>query len=300
MKITLLFLFPLLSLTLCAQPGEHKETIRREIAFPKPGADNLLIIQNISGAIVVEGYDGATVQIELIKTITADTDDELRRAREEVDLGVLERGGVVACYFQSPCSQVNAETVTEEQLRKGWDWNWRNNCRWDPSYQYRFDYRVRVPKGASLRLATVNEGNIEVRHVAGPVVQVNNVNGAITLDAVAGTVKAHTINGDLTVRFQRNPQDECSFYTLNGNINAYFQPGLAADLHFKSFNGDFFTDLNDVEQLPPALEKKESPAGSGIKYKIGGGAAARVGKGGVRLDFETFNGNAYVRGEGLR
>jgi len=102
----------------------------------------------------------------------------------------------------------------------------------------------------------------------------------------------HTINGNVDIEYARNPQNDCRFYTLNGDINAWFQKGLAASLSFESFNGDFYTNIDKLEPMPVEVEKKST--GDGIRYKVNGNRF-KVGSGGANLDFETFNGNVYLK-----
>jgi hypothetical protein len=94
------------------------------------------------------------------------------------------------------------------------------------------------------------------------------------------------------VEYTSNPSKDCRFYSLNGDINAFFRKGLAANLSFESFNGEFFTNINGIDQLPAILEKSEK--GEGIHYKVNGNLY-KIGKGGPLLDFETFNGNVYLK-----
>ena len=124
---------------------------------------------------------------------------------------------------------------------------------------------------------------------------VNNVNGSIKLENITGATEARTVNGDVDLNYTQNPKDDSYYYTLNGNINANFIKGLSSNLYFKSFNGEFYTDLADdiIETLPVAVEKAE--AKEGVKYKVGGKAGVKVRSGGPKLDFETFNGNVYVK-----
>jgi hypothetical protein len=77
-------------------------------------------------------------------------------------------------------------------------------------------------------------------------------------------------------------------------INALFQKGLAASLAFESFNGNFYTNIDDIETLPVKVVKMDKE-GDGVKYKVNGNRY-QVGKGGgAFLDFETFNGNVYLK-----
>lgn len=297
MKSIIFCLSLLTGLTLCGQPGTYKENINRNLAFESAGAGRLLILDNISGAIDVEGYDGETVVLEAVKTVKADRQEAIERGKQEVTLEVISKGEVIYIYMSNPCKRLDPAVVTAESLRQD-DRGW-NNCNWNPGYNYKFDYTLQVPRTVALQLSTINHGDISVRNIEGRL-KVNNINGAIKLNGIAGATEAYTINGDLTLQYDRNPSGDSKYYTLNGDINANFQPGLSADLYFKSFNGDFFTDIDDLEMMAPQLERKQSSRG--ISFKVEGVQGVRIRNGGPRLDFETFNGDVYVKEklEGLR
>jgi hypothetical protein len=73
-------------------------------------------------------------------------------------------------------------------------------------------------------------------------------------------------------------------------------PGnLAADLEFKSMNGQFYTDFPDAEVLPTKVSKTESKNGSGTTYKLSKNNSVRIGAGGKLFKFETLNGNIYIK-----
>jgi DUF4097 and DUF4098 domain-containing protein YvlB len=125
-------------------------------------------------------------------------------------------------------------------------------------------------------------------------VHANNVNGSIRLHNLMREAEASTINGNVDVQYAQNPQRDCRFYSLNGDINAYFQKGLVASMEFESFNGSFYTNVDRLERLPVTVEKSSKKESTLYKvnenhYKIGSGT------GGAFLDFETFNGNVYLR-----
>jgi hypothetical protein len=94
------------------------------------------------------------------------------------------------------------------------------------------------------------------------------------------------------IEYAKNPVNDCRFYSLNGDINAYFQKGLAANFSFESFNGDFYTDIDPLESLP--VQVVETKNGEGVKYKVNG-TRYKIRTGGPLLDFETFNGNVYLK-----
>jgi DUF4097 and DUF4098 domain-containing protein YvlB len=103
---------------------------------------------------------------------------------------------------------------------------------------------------------------------------------------------ASTINGDVDIEYAKNPVKDCKFYSLNGDINAYFQKGLAANFSFESFNGDFYTDIEPLESLPVQVEQTKN--GENVKYKVNGNRY-KIRTGGPLLDFETFNGDVYLK-----
>lgn len=294
MRTILVFSFALFTaLSLPAQ--ELLDLIKREIDIAGNAGDQQLVIRNINGGIEVEGYNGRQVVVEVTRTIRSGKGDLQRKGREEIQLGVVEKQGLVLLYMQSPCSRDKPEAMSREDLVKDWGSLWKEDCKWEPNYEYRLDFRVKIPAGMSANIATVNEGDIQVRNVRGAL-RINNVNGAITVEGAAASTDVHTINGDVNIDYDRNPAESCRYYTLNGNINATFRPGLKADLYFKSFNGDLFTDIEDVVVKPQLVEKKESlKKGQGVAYKIDAQRNIEVRGGGAELYFETFNGNVYIR-----
>ena len=268
------------------------ETITKELQFSEKSNDNHLTLYNINGPIEVLGYSGSTIQVEVEKTISAKSQKRLDEGIQEIQVAVEEEGTEILVYMDSPC--------TELKLKLGDDGKhyWQthsNNCRWDTKYHYNLSYKVKVPHNLNITLRTINNGDIEVNNVRGDV-KVNNINGSIALAKMEGAVDAHTINGSLDVKYTKNPTRDSRYYSLNGDINAHFKKGLSAQMSFESFNGDFFTNIDDIEMLPTKMKKTDSKKkGKGIKYKVGGKSKMQIRNGKTHLDFETFNGNAYIK-----
>jgi DUF4097 and DUF4098 domain-containing protein YvlB len=274
-----------------------QETIKKELGFEKKSAGNTVMIANINGSIRILGYEGENVIVEVTKSIHAKTDARLATGKQEIQLGVIDRADTLIFYTQDGCNRFGQSTNNKNDRgwqSKGWGYNWNcnnGNCNNDKIYDYKMDFTVRVPAGVNVILSTINDGDITVEKVTGAV-KVDNINGSIRLSDLISQVQAHTINGDVDIDYTVNPKNECRFYTLNGDINANFQKGLGARLSFESFNGDFYTNVTDIRPLPAELEK--SSKGDGIRYKVSGNRY-QIGDGGVLLDFETFNGNVYLK-----
>ncbi len=264
-------------------PASFKEHISKQYSLQQAGS-SMVTIYNLEGSIKVEGYAGDKVLIEADKTIFAKDNETLEQGRKEVKVGFEQIGDSIVVYLQEPWDT------------RPHDWSDRDN--WDDrrriEYRCALEFTVKVPFNANIRVSTVNNGDIDVKDVAGNL-RVNNVNGSIAIMNAKGTTHAKTVNGDLTVNYTTNPPQASSFYTLNGKLTATFQPNLSADLQFKSMNGAFYTDFPDAELLPASTTKNVEKKGDGLIYKLNKDTQLRIGSGTNKLKFETLNGNIYIK-----
>ena len=165
-----------------------------------------------------------------------------------------------------------------------------------PHYQVRFDFTIRVPRDAALRLCTVNGGDVIVDGTRGDF-DVDNVNGLIEMRHIAGSGQAHTVNGPVTVTFTANPARTSSFKTVNGNVDVSFLEGLAADFAMKTMNGGLFTDF-DAQPLANRVAAAGERRNGKFVYRGNEFTRVRVGNGGPEITFETLNGNVRARRAG--
>ncbi len=283
-----------------AQAQTFSEKISKELSFEKRGANNTLMIFNINGEVKVEAYAGEKIIIEVQKKISGKTQARVDMGKEEIQLGVMDRADTVLLYVKGVCSEfgrVNRKNNWQTKYN-GWGYNWNdcgkgrgNNC--DKDYDYDMDFTIKVPANISVFATTVNNGDVEVTGIKGYVLA-DNVNGSIRLKDISGPTRASTINGSVDLDYSGNPSGDSRYYSLNGDINANFRKGLAAQLTFKSFNGEFYSSLDDITPMAVAVEKISRGEGEGIKYRVNGNRY-KVRQGGPLLDFETFNGDVYLR-----
>ncbi len=287
-----------LSLPLVCAAQSFTEKITKELTFEKKAPHNALMVMNIDGDIKVEGYDGDKIIVEVEKTINGKTQARLEKGKAEIQLGVIDRADTILLYVQGLCNEfgkLNRKRNNNSRWNH-WGYNWnecgngQGNCN-NKDYDYEMNFTIKVPKSINLMTSTINDGDISISNFTGHLLA-ENINGNVRLKGISGATYATTINGDVDLDYTSNPPGDSRYYTLNGDINANFKKGLSANLAFESFNGEFYTNVNRIESLPVAVEKKAS--GEGIKYKIGG-SRYKVGNGGVLLDFETFNGNVYLK-----
>ena len=293
-KLCLVFVFGI-TIPLAAQT--HTEKITKEFSFEKKSDQNALIIANVNGNIKVESYAGDKIQVEVTKSIHAKTQERLEKGKTDIQLGVIDLADTIILYVDGLCTQFgknnnNYRSKKHSNAERKWSYSWMNNCQeCHESYDYKMDFSVKVPSSLNLRVSTINNGDIIVENVKG-IISANNINGSIRLNNLTREAEAHTINGDVDIEYAQNPQRDCRFYSLNGDINAWFQKGLAASMSFESFNGSFYTNIDRLETLPAVVEKNDES--KGVKYKVNNNHY-KIGAGGAYLDFETFNGNVYLK-----
>ena len=273
------------------------ETIKKELAFEKKADSNLLMVFNLNGDVTIEGYDGDKIIVEVEKRIKGKTEARLEKGKSQVQLGVIDRADTLILYVQGIChdfgKNVNDRRNGDRKRSGGWNYNWNNcngrNC--DPEFDYTMDFKIKVPSSINAYASAVNDGEVVVTNVKGRV-SATNINGGIKLMEIAGATYASSINGDVDLEYSGKPPSDSKYYALNGDINATFRKGLAAQLTFKSFNGEFYSTLNDITPMAVSVEKYEK--GEGIHYKVNGNRY-KVRQGGPLLDFETFNGDVILK-----
>jgi hypothetical protein len=284
----LLMLFVLMEVRSIAQTSE--ETIRRTITFEKKSQQNSLLIFNVNGSVKVEGYAGDQVIIEVQKKITGKSEARVAKGKSEIDLSVIDRADTLILYVKGIGERFGKEHKKNGMQMAGWGYNWEGRDE-NKEYEFIMNFVVKVPYSINLHVSTIDQGNITVHHTNGTL-EARNINGGIHLTDITGTTTATTINGEVDLEYTSNPPGDSKYYSLNGNINAQFKSGLNAQLTFKSFQGDLYSSIDQI--IPMAVTLEKSRKGEGIQYKVNGNRY-RVGAGGPLLDFETFNGNVYLK-----
>jgi hypothetical protein len=258
-----------------AQENKFKENIHKEFTV---SANSLVAVYDLDGSINVEGYDGDKVVIDINKVISAKNNQALEEGKRDTKLGFDQVEDSLIVYTAYPYD-------TRPHTR---------NENIHIEYNIHLDYTIKVPKNVSLRLSTINDGDILVENVNG-VMKVNNINGKITLNNIKAANDVHTINGDVTINYTSLPPDNSTYYTLNGDLKITYPANFSADCEFKSFQGEFFTDFENVENLPTKIAKTTQEDKHGTTHKLNKASIIRIGDGGKKLKFETFNGNIYIK-----
>ncbi len=239
------------------------------VPLSNPNNPGKLIIDQISGSIHVEAYEGNEVVIK------ASFGSEKNHYRDNVDKNGMKRISNTSLAISAE-EKDNVVQVINEQ------WNKVTNLE------------VKVPKNFSLKLSTVNNGNISVKGVNGEM-EISNVNGEITLKGVSGSASTDTVNGDIKIDFESITKDaNMAFSSLNGDVAITFPSSLKADIKAKSDMGDIFTDFDmQVSSNKPEVNKNTSSGA--YKVKIEQWVNGKINGGGPEMLFKTFNGDILIK-----
>ena len=258
------------------------QTITRTLDFAA-GGGRTLDVRNINGSIHVEATDEAAVQMSIRKVIRAATRNDLADAQREVQVEFVEDAARIGASVTEANRHVCGQEWEDDQGR-----HWRRR-----NYSAKFDFTIRVPRDAAIRLCTINGGDVIVTGTRGDF-DVTNVNGLIEMRSVAGSGRAHTVNGPVSVTFTANPRQASSFKTVNGNVDVTFVDGLAADFSMKTMNGGLYTDF-DVTPLAATSAAASERRNGRFVYRANQQTRVRVAAGGPQITFETLNGNVRAR-----
>lgn len=270
------------------------EKITKEYQFNSDSKDNILVINNVYGSIDVEGYNGKTILIEVTKTVSADTQEDLQLGKEEIGIKSAKNNAAVYVYLDSPYSKFDIKTGDFEHHEFNFSSRRSYEHRKKRMYKYNLDFKIKVPKNAGVDLKTVNNGNIKVDNVQGKLLIVRNINGAINMDNVAGKTDVNALNKDINITYAKNPTEESFYNSLNGDINIKFKDNLDASISYKTMNGGFYTNF-DVQKTTPIINKTSEKKQKGTKYKVNSNKHFKIGNGNVHLHFNQLNGDAILK-----
>lgn len=253
------------------QPTIDKVTV----PLTDPARPMFLKIGLISGGITVKAYAGKEVLVEA-STHPDDNDEDSEEA--------TKRKGLKRIPNTSTGLTIEEDDNTVFVSNSG---------RWGSR---QIDLNIQVPPNCSMKLSTINEGDIVVSGVKGDL-DINNTNGSVTLKDISGSVVANALNGEILVTMSGvNPEKSMSFSSMNGTIDVTFPSTIKATLQIRNDQGEVYSDFDmQVERSKPVVEESRKDKGGKFKVSMDKGMKATVNGGGQDIQFKNFNGNIYVR-----
>jgi DUF4097 and DUF4098 domain-containing protein YvlB len=228
-----------------AGPLTARDTVEEVRALAPDGRFEL---ENVNGRITLRTWTRDEVRIEA--------------ERAAVSEAMLED---IEIQIEGEANEVRVKTRYPRQ--KGWFLGGNRG---------KVDYEVTVPRGANVRLKTVN-GPVDVEGLSGDI-RVESVNGGLDLADIGGELRAKTVNGSIHAAFDRLPgAAHHRLETVNGGIEVALPENAGGQLEARTVNGSIGCDL----PLSETVKKKRRLEG-------------RLGPGDGRFDLNTVNGGIDV------
>ncbi len=254
--------------------AQEKEIDLFSVPLSNPNSPGKLIVNQITGSIQVEAYDGKEV---LVKATVSEG-----------------HGHCDGCGDRKSESKEGMRKISTSSLNIGAEED-NNVVRiQNELWNKKTDLYIKVPTDFSLKLKTINDGDITVEGVNGEM-EISNINGHITLESVSGSVLANTTNGELKVTFNSiSSGKDMAFSSFNGDVEVLFPKSLKANVKAKSDMGDVYTDFDmTVSKNEPQVDKSNSSGK--YRVKLEQWVKGTINGGGPEMLFKTFNGDIMIK-----
>lgn len=228
------------------------------------GPGSRISVSNVSGNIIVKGYEGTSVLVSGFKE---------GRDRDLVEVEDLSGPNAVQVKVRYPRNcNCNASVRFEVQVPR--------------SVSYNFDH-LSTASGdidvsnitGDLRIKTAS-GQVEVKGTAGSL-RIDVASGNIRVEDAAGPVSARTASGNVKVEITRlEGSESMEFSSASGNVEVSVPPNIDADVEMSTLSGSLASDF--------ALQVEEPRFGPGRK------ARGQVGSGTRRLRITSVSGNVSL------
>lgn len=267
-SLLLLFLF-------WASPVVAQSDAKEQIVVPltDPSKPGFVTVGLINGSIHVVGYSGKDIVIDAVATSPRKGHREEPADGSSNGMRRIPNGNAMEVSAEEKDNRVK---VNSDSWKRG------------------IELTIKVPQRSSLKLNTVNNGDITVENVTGAL-EITNVNGAIQLTNIAGSAVANTVNGNLTATFKTIDSDvPMAFSTLNGNVDVTFPASAKASVKLKSDRGDIYSDFDiDVDKNQPKATR--SNQNGMYRVTVEDWVQGKINGGGPEMMMKNMNGNIYIR-----
>jgi hypothetical protein len=154
---------------------------------------------------------------------------------------------------------------------------------------------VTVPTRTNVKAVGVNGGPLTIEGVDGEI-EANNTNNAITLANVAGSVVAHSTNGNVKATVTRVAMDKpMAFTSFNGDVDVTLPASLKATFKLRSDMGDVLTDFDLQVKTDTATSQNPQRQNGQYRIVVNKSLTGTLNGGGPEIELRTFNGSVYLR-----
>lgn len=236
------------------------------VPFSDPSGTHKLVVTGTMGPVTVKGYSGSEV---IVEWEARGNGPEPPRANATPPPGMKRL---------TPGPQ---PVVMEEN----------NVIQVRPAFR-QTELTIQVPSNTSVNVSSMS-GAISIDGVNGEL-EASNMSGSVTITNSSGSVVAHSMSGKITASLNRVATDKpSSFSTFNGDVEVTLPADTKANLKFKNYRGDVFSD-NDFDVKVSPDTKVKDKKGRVRVYNRDGSESGTLNGGGTDMQFTTFNGKILL------
>jgi DUF4097 and DUF4098 domain-containing protein YvlB len=258
--------FGALLLAAIAEAVTLKEPFNKTVPL-RPGSE--VRLANANGSVTLDAWDRDEVRIEAEKRVKSASESTARKVLDQVRIEVVQ-----------DTKGVSIETKAPHRPSQLFDWLFGNDA------SVSVTYKVHVPRRAALDLDNVN-GALTVTGTRGKA-RMETVNGGISVNDVQGDLELETTNGGIDVR---RSAGALRAVTTNGSVDAELSAlPDDSDLSFETTNGHVALRLPRDARL--SIDAAATNGRVQSDFEIEGG---QPGKRSLRGDINGGGGKLYIR-----
>lgn len=256
-----LFILLVITFSFLKLSGQNEQLV---ITPPAGQGERFLTFENPKGSIKVTGYEGdlivVTGTLRHPEPEKKNTDGLHRIEQNTVDIRAEVNDQKVLLLFRS-----TGKTV---------------------------DFDIKIPSGFSLRLKSLDNGNVEVLNIEG-FIEVSNNNGNISLENIRGAAVLNSAYGDIKASFREVKQGSPMMFTsFEGDIFLNLPQSVNADLKMKSDKGEI---LSDFDILPAKRQPVVRQVDNTAVYSLEDWTTGSINTGGVEFVLQSYSGNITLK-----
>lgn len=265
-------------------PGRAQQPERVAVPLSNPGKPAKLEVSLMHGGITVKAYTGNEVIVEAQVRQGERAESTAGPKAKNVEIEGKARG---MKRLTNPTAGLEVEEEDNQVSIQS------------ASLTNAVDLVIQVPAATSVKLNSVQGGDISVEGVTGEI-EAGTTTGSITLKGVSGAAVANALAGGIDATFVRlAPDKTMSFTTLSGEIDVTLPADTRARLNMKSEMGEIFSDFDMTTETVTTGPQTEKAAKAGkFRVKIERAIVGTINGGGPEMQFKTFTGNIYIRKAG--
>ena len=154
------------------------------------------------------------------------------------------------------------------------------------------DFDIKVPRNFSLKLKSLDNGNVEIVNINGEI-EVENTNGDISLENISGSAVLSSVYGKISAVFREvNPNSPMMFTSFEGDITITFPETINARLKMKSEKGEI---LSDFDIKPVKRQSVVTRVENTRIYSLEDWVVGSINTEGPEYIIKNYNGNIILR-----